>query len=174
MKNTETFLSLSSVNVQGSTEKKGNLTYLSWAHAWAEASKIFTVTRHVYENEHGWNYHTDGKTCWVKIGVKIDGVEHIDYLPIMDFNNKSISVEMVTSFDVNKAIQRSTTKALALHGLGLNVYAGEDLPMTQQAPPISEVSAWIERGKTIQQCIDHLTANFVGITPEYLAAVKEL
>ena len=66
--------------------------------------------------------------CWAKTGVEIAGLEHIEYLPIMDYKNKSISFENVTSFDVNKSIQRSLTKALARHGLGLYLYAGEDLP----------------------------------------------
>ena len=60
--------------------------------------------------------------------MTIAGIEHIDYLPIMDARNNAISVEKVTSFDVNKAIQRSTTKAIGLHGLGLYIYAGEDMP----------------------------------------------
>ena len=64
----------------------------------------------------------------VKTGVEIAGLEHIEYLPIMDYKNKSISLESVTSFDVNKTIQRSLTKALARNGLGLYLYAGEDLP----------------------------------------------
>ena len=66
--------------------------------------------------------------CWVKTGVETLGLEHIEYLPIMDYKNKSISLENITSFDVNKSIQRSLTKALARHGLGLYLYAGEDLP----------------------------------------------
>ncbi len=75
------------------------------------------------------NYFSDGKTAWVKVGVTIDGVEYIDYLPIMNTSGrqKSIHLENITSFDVNTSIQRSTVKALALHGLGLSVYAGEDL-----------------------------------------------
>ena len=82
----------------------------------------------IYENRDGLNYHTDGRTCWVKTGVTINGLEHIEYLPVMDFRNASISYDKVTSFDVNKAIQRSLTKAVARHGLGLYIYAGEDLP----------------------------------------------
>ena len=74
------------------------------------------------------NYHTDGRTCWVKTGVTVEGVEYIEYLPVMNYNNKSIPVESVTSTDVNKTIQRSITKAIARHGLGLYIYAGEDLP----------------------------------------------
>lgn len=123
------FETLNSINVNEHTEKKGNLTYLSWAWAWAECKKAFPTAQYtVYENERGWNYFTDGKTCWVKTGVTIEEQEHIEYLPVMDFKNKSIPLENVTSFDVNKTIQRSLTKALARHGLGLYIYAGEDLP----------------------------------------------
>jgi hypothetical protein len=68
----------------------------------------------------------------VKTGVTIDGLEHIEYLPVMNYKNQSIPANAVTSFDVNKAIQRSLTKACARHGLGLYIYAGEDLPDAQE------------------------------------------
>ncbi len=132
---TSIFDTLNAINVNEKTEKKGNLTYLSWAWAWSEAKKLYPgIQRKVYENENQINYFTDGKSCWVKVGVMINGIEHIDYLPVMDYRNKSILLENITSFDVNKAIQRSTTKALALHGLGLYIYAGEDLPEGYVAP----------------------------------------
>lgn len=128
------FNDLYAVNVNGHTEKKNNLTYLSWAWAWGEIKKRHPdATYTVYENADGWNYHTDGRTCWVKTGVTVNGIEHIEYLPVMDYKNKSISIENVTSFDVNKAIQRSLTKACARHGLGLYIYAGEDLPEEEAA-----------------------------------------
>jgi hypothetical protein len=134
-KKKEVFDTLSSINVNDKTEKKGNLTYLSWAWAWAEVKKQYPdVQRKVYENVNQCNYFTDGKSCWVKVGVTINEIEHIDYLPVMDFRNKSILLDDVTSMDINKAIQRSTTKALALHGLGLYIYAGEDLPEGYEAP----------------------------------------
>ncbi len=91
-----------------------------------------TATYTIYENSEGWNYHTDGRTCWVKTGVTIEGVEHIEELPVMDYKNKSIALDNVTSYDVNKAIQRSLTKACARHGLGLYIYAGEDLPESER------------------------------------------
>ena len=121
---------LNAINVNDRTEKKGKLTYLSWAWAWAEVKKAFPdATYTIYENPDGWNYFTDGRTCWVKTGLTINGLEHIEYLPVMyGSNNNSIPLEKVTSFDVNKAIQRSLTKAAARHGLGLYIYAGEDLP----------------------------------------------
>ena len=128
------FNDLYAVNVNGHTEKKNNLTYLSWAWAWGEIKKRHPdATYTVYENADGWNYHTDGRTCWVKTGVTVNGIEHTEYLPVMDYKNKSISIENVTSFDVNKAIQRSLTKACARHGLGLYIYAGEDLPEEEAA-----------------------------------------
>lgn len=128
------FNDLYAVNVNGHTENKNNLKYLSWAWAWGEIKKRHPdATYTVYENADGWNYHTDGRTCWVKTGVTVNGIEHIEYLPVMDYKNKSISIEDVTSFDVNKAIQRSLTKACARHGLGLYIYAGEDLPEEEAA-----------------------------------------
>jgi hypothetical protein len=123
------FVELNNINVNEHAEQKNGLTYLSWAWAWGEVKKKHPDACYtVYENENGWNYHTDGKTCWVKTGVTVNGIEHIEYLPVMDYRNKSISAGDVTSFDVNKAVQRSLTKACARHGLGLYIYAGEDLP----------------------------------------------
>lgn len=133
------FEKLNAINVNDFTEKKGGLTYLSWAHAWKELKKLYPRSYYtVYQNDLEWNYFTDNKTCWVKTGVTVvddDGteIEHIEYLPVMDFKNKSIRLEDVTSFDVNKAIQRSLTKAVARHGLGLYIYAGEDLPNEAEA-----------------------------------------
>lgn len=130
------FVVLNSINVNDKTEKKNGLTYLSWAWAWSEVKKLHPMATYaIYENSSGLNYHTDGKTCWVKTGVIINGIEHIEYLPVMDFRNQSIPLEKVTSFDVNKSIQRSLTKAVARHGLGLYVYAGEDLPEGEETPP---------------------------------------
>lgn len=127
------FNELNKINVNDKTEKKNGLTYLSWAWAWGEVKKLFPdATYTIYENENGWNYHTDGRTCWVKTGVTVNGIEHIEYLPVMDFKNQSKALESVTSFDVNKTIQRSLTKAVARHGLGLYIYAGEDLPEAEQ------------------------------------------
>ena len=130
------FETLNGVNVNEHTEKKNGLTYLSWAWAWGELLKRFPDSTYtIYENRDGWNYHTDGKTCWVKTGVTVDGKEYIEMLPVMDFKNRSISADAVTSFDVNKAIQRSLTKAVARHGLGLYIYAGEDLPEGEEIKP---------------------------------------
>ena len=140
------FQTLSAIDVSGKTEKKSNLTYLSWAWAWGELkSRYPDASYKVYENEiddlliHGEqafpikrtvNYFTDGRTAWVKVGVTVEGREHIEMLPVMDHRNKSIALNALDSFAVNKTIQRALTKAIARHGLGLYIYAGEDLPET--------------------------------------------
>ena len=129
MSNKSVFEQLSALNLSSKVEKRGQLSYLSWATAWAECKKLFPdMTRTVYESETGMNYFSDGATAWVKVGVTINGLEYIDYLPVMNHMNKSIPLASLTSFDVNKTIQRSTVKALALHGLALNIYAKEDFP----------------------------------------------
>lgn len=129
VKDTNYFVDLNSINVGDKVEKKNGLTYLSWAWAWAELKKRYPESNYtIYEDANGNFYHTDGMTAWVKTGVTVNGIEHIEYLPVMDFKNRSIPLASITSFDVNKAIQRSLTKAVARHGLGLYIYAGEDLP----------------------------------------------
>lgn len=123
------FATLNAVNCNDHTEKKGNLTYLSWAWAWQIVKSHFPDAVYtIYENPDCWNYFTDGNTCWVKVGVTIQGLEHVEYLPVMDARNQSILFSNVKSTDINKAIQRALTKACARHGLGLYIYAGEDLP----------------------------------------------
>ena len=145
MSNKSVFEQLSSLNLASKVEKRGNLSYISWATAWAECKKLFPdMSRTVYESETGMNYFTDGATAWVKVGVTINGQEHIDYLPIMNHMNKSIPLASLTSFDVNKSIQRSMVKALALHGLALNIYAKEEFMDT---PEVVKVVAK-PKGKT--------------------------
>ena len=128
---------LNAVNVEEHLERKGNLTYLSWAWAWQELKKRYPKSFYtVYEADNHCFYFTDGKTAWVKTGVTlVDGdeqLECIEYLPVMDMRNKSMSLDSITSFDVNKSIQRSLTKAIARHGLGLYIYAGEDVPEAER------------------------------------------
>lgn len=161
------FNTLNRINVSDKTEMKGNLTYLSWAWAWGEVKKHFPdATYTVYENEKGWNYHTDGKTCWVKTGVTVNGIEHIEYLPVMDNRNNPIPLERVNSFDVNKAIQRSVTKAISRHGLGLYIYAGEDLPEDDKAE-----AAAAEAEKRAAEAAAYDAA--VNAAKEILAAVTD-
>lgn len=181
------FQTLNDINVNGYTEVKDTgrvrLTYLSWAWAWAEVKKNYPdATYTVYENANGWNYHTDGRTCWVKTGVTIEGMEHIEYLPVMDNRNNSIPADKVTSMDVNKAIQRSLTKAAARHGLGLYIYAGEDLPETESVQEAERIErAELEKAKkeiAMAQSRDELTVVWNKYAPlktnqEFINALTE-
>ena len=126
------FKDLVSISVKDKTEKKGKFSYLSWASAWSMLKiEHPTAQRVVYESEHtGLNFFTDGTTAYVKVGIIIEGMEHIDYLPVMDYRNNSIALAKITSMDVNTTIQRSTAKAIAMHGLGLSLWIGEDTMQT--------------------------------------------
>ena len=145
------FVELNNINVNDKTEAKNKLTYLSWAFAWGELKKKHPMATYtIYEDEHGRPYFTDGRTCWVKTGVTVpvgeEKIEHIEYLPIMNYRNEAIPADKVTSTDMNKTIQRSLTKAVARHGLGLYIYAGEDLPEAEKeekTKPITEKEAMI-------------------------------
>lgn len=136
----EIFKTLSEINVNGKTEKKGKFTYLSWAFAWAELKKVSpNFTSKVYHDEKtNMPYFASKAGVMVKVGVTVEGLEHINYLPVMDFKNAAIAAEKVTMMDVNKTIQRCTVKAIALHGLGLYIYAGEDLPEIPE-PTLEEI-----------------------------------
>ena len=122
------FETLSVVDVTPYIEKKGGLDYLSWATAWSLLKGIYpNSTRKIYEHDHtGLNFFTDGQTAYVKVGITVEGEEHIDMLPVMDYRNKSISVDKMSSFDVNKTIQRATAKAIGMHGIGITLWKGED------------------------------------------------
>ena len=138
------FKQLYNVDVREKIKEKNGLKYISWAAAWAEVKKNFPdATYKIYEqdiisregNEASYTDRTvprpwfdDGRTGWVKTGVIINGIEHIEELPIMDFKNKSIPADKITSVDANKSNQRSLTKACARHGLALFIFEGEDLP----------------------------------------------
>lgn len=158
---------LNSLNVSERVEKKNNLSYLSWAWAWGELKKIHPLAQYkVYEQEDGKIYWNDSRTAWVKVGVTVNGLEHIEYLPVMDFRNASITIDKITSFDVNKAIQRALTKAIARHGLGLYIYAGEDLPDGEEEENVLTMDTYISKGKTPATMFPSEIKVLKGYTPE--------
>lgn len=117
--------------IEAEVHKKGpqKLNYISWADAWTELKKAYPEANMTYyTGENGMPYFKDASGGFVKVGVTIGDMEHISMLPIMDHSNKSVAPEQITSFAINKALQRALTKAIAMHGLGLYVYRGEDLP----------------------------------------------
>jgi len=173
------FQTLSSISVREKIERKGNLDYLSWANAWSLLKANYpNAQRVVYESPFtGLNFFTDGTTGYVKVGIIVEGIEHIDYLPIMDFRNNAIPLVKVTAMDVNKTIQRSTAKAIAMHGLGLSLWTGEDIPDAVTTAPVAEakveltkdtddwgkVSKYVEanKDKTFDTLLQQISRKFI-------------
>ena len=146
------FEKLNAINVNDKTEIKDNgktkLTYLSWAWAWAEVKKAYPDAQYEIKRfENNLPYVYDEKTGYmVFTSVTIEGITHEMWLPVMDGNNKTMkstsyeyttkygtkTVDTASMFDINKTIMRCLTKNLGMFGLGLYIYAGEDLPETEQ------------------------------------------
>jgi len=130
------------INVNDHTERKGNLTYLSWAWAWAEVLKIDPAASWV---AHEWAdrpamFLPDG-SAMVKVSVTVKNDTKLCVLPVMDNRNRAI--QNPDAFAINTAIMRCLAKAIAMHGLGLYIYAGEDLPEAEKKEPNPEVLAQI-------------------------------
>ncbi|QDP58597.1 MAG: hypothetical protein Unbinned8138contig1000_61 [Prokaryotic dsDNA virus sp.] len=163
------YTTLASISVKDKVERKGNFDYLSWANAWHMLKTIHPkAQRVVYESvQTELNYFSDGSTAYVKVGIIIDDVEHIDYLPVMDYRNNSIPLEKITSMDVNTAIQRSTAKAIAMHGLGLSLWTGEDVPQMVTKKPTPKTKA------TTKISLDIGDENWAKVM-KYIGANKQL
>ena len=146
-----TFEKLSAINVNGHVEKKKDLSYLSWAWAWSEVKKacpdtIYKIGETEYDPALGFMCHTS---------VTIEGETLDMWLPVMDGANRAMkkeaytyetrfgakSVEAATTFDINKTIMRCLVKNLAMFGLGIYIYAGEDLPESESAAAVAVAAA---------------------------------
>ena len=129
------FKTMYSVNVNDRTEKKNGLTYLSWAWAWAEFKKAYPdATYSIYTDPTTrMPYMYDQNTGYMCMtSVTAEGITHDMWLPVMDNRNRAMMT--CTMFDVNKTLMRCLTKNLAMFGLGLYIYAGEDLPEEEKDP----------------------------------------
>tara|TARA_R110000824_G_scaffold75947_11_gene192615 strand:- start:5279 stop:5878 length:600 start_codon:yes stop_codon:yes gene_type:complete len=120
--------SLASIDCSNHIEKKGNLSYLSWAWAWKTLCDNFPDSTFEFEKSEGGSEFwamPDG-TGEVRCALTVGGLTRTCWLPVMDYKNKAI--ENPNSRDVNDAKMRCLVKAIALFGLGLYIYAGEDIP----------------------------------------------
>ncbi len=145
-----TFERLHKINVKDKTKKKNGLTYLSWASAWAETKEVFPTANYEIKRfgENQLPYVYDEATGYmVFTSVNIDGLTHDMWLAVMDSKNKAmkstvytydttykkdIRVEAATMCDINNAIMRCLVKNLAMFGLALNIYEGEDFPEEEE------------------------------------------
>ena len=149
------FDSLNAINVNDKVEKKSNLTYLSWAWAWAEVKKVYpSATYTVIRDPQTMSpYFFDQHLGYmVMTSVTINNETLEMWLPVMDSSNQAMkheayeyntrygvkTVDAATMFDINKTLMRCLTKNLAMFGLGLYIYAGEDLPETTDNTPIAK------------------------------------
>lgn len=170
----EVFRELSAVDVNGHTETKivsgSSLTYLSWPFAWAEVKNRYPdASYEVVKNENGLPFFHDPATGYmVYTRVTIEGITHEMWLPVMDNANKAMRsepyeyqtkygkkrVEAATMYDINRSIMRCLVKNLAMFGLGLYIYAGEDLPLTEtKATTATQDDARTEKAKYIMNVL---------------------
>lgn len=154
MKTNTTFEKLSAINVNDKVEKKSNLTYLSWAWAWSEAKKSFPDASYRVISDDSTNkpyFYDEALGYMVMTEVTIEGETLEMWLPVMDGANKSMlaqsytyqtrygekTVDAATMFDINKTLMRCLVKNLAMFGLGIYIYAGEDLPESETATVVT-------------------------------------
>jgi hypothetical protein len=119
---TNVWKTLSAIDCSKNVEKKGDLSYLSWAWAWQ------TLMEHYPDSTYAFcpPIFLDNETCEVHVSVTVEGKTHSMFLPVMDNRNKSIANP--STRDISDARMRCLVKAIAMHGLGIYIYAGEDLP----------------------------------------------
>jgi hypothetical protein len=180
------FERLSAINVNAHVEKKKDLTYLSWAWAWSETKKAcpdatYKIGETDYDEVLGFMCHTT---------VTIEGETLEMWLPVMDGANKSMrkapytyqtrfgekTVEAATSFDINKTIMRCLVKNLAMFGMGIYIYAGEDLPESDTPTAVTEKPSSIDLKKEVTGELPDLkkgTENWTKVV-SYVTANKEL
>ncbi|ACJ70554.1 DUF1071 domain-containing protein [Bacillus cereus] len=134
------FKRMFALNVNDKLEKKNGLSYLSWAWAWAETKKIDPrAKQHVHYFPYEGNidvqvpYLKTPNGFFVQVSVTIHGHTETEMLPVLDHRNKPIANP--NAFEINKNQKRCLVKAIALHGLGLYVYAGEDIPEGAEGGP---------------------------------------
>jgi len=152
---------LLTTNVNEHTERKQNLTYLSWAWAWAEALKADSKATYKVEMFGDKCFMDINGTAMVWVTVTIFDKAMTCQLPVMDHRNKAIPKP--DAFQVNTAIMRCMTKALSLHGLGLYIYAGEDLPESEQQEQEIPPSINADQAIEIQDLIDETKTDVAGL-----------
>ncbi len=126
------FEELAKIDCSPYVEKKGKFTYLSWPFAFAELFKRYPKAEIDVREWDGFPAVRGPKGWMVSVAVNIDGVKRTQWHPVLDNNNRTIAEPDV--FQFNTSIQRAAVKAIALHGLGLYIYAGEDLPEGAEKP----------------------------------------
>jgi hypothetical protein len=170
------FNALSNLDLSDKCEKRESLTYLSWANAWSEFKSAYpSATYRILKNEEGLPYFSDPNLgIMVFTEVTVDDVTHQMWLPVMDSKNKAMKLEPYTysvwnnfkkafeektvqgasMFDINKTLMRCLVKNLAMFGLGLYIFQGDDLP--EKSADDTTLSAPQQTVRPVQQPVDPL------------------
>ena len=170
------FNALSNLDLSDKCEKRESLTYLSWANAWSEFKSAYpSATYQILKNENGLPYFSDPNLgIMVFTEVTVDDVTHQMWLPVMDSKNKTMklqpytysvwdnykkayvekTVQAASMFDINKTLMRCLVKNLAMFGLGLYIFQGDDLPEKSADDTTSSVPQQTVR--PVQQPVDPL------------------
>jgi len=186
MDNAEVFQNLNELNVNEYTAKKGNFTYLSWAWAVRELLKVAPNATWVVHEFEEWHEHGSSKQPYMKtdtgyfvqVTVTVNMVDRTQVHPVLD--NRNQTIDEPNAFQINTSIQRCLAKAIALHGLGLYIYAGEDLPVddpltTEEINKITEIAKTIDKYEAngIQTMLDDGSINRTNYAAS-LAKLKRL
>lgn len=166
------FNELYSLNVNEKTEKKNNLTYLSWAWAWAEFKKVYPDANYeIVKNADGLPFFESKEGYMVYTKVTAGGQTYEMWLPVMDYKNKALQGN-ATMFDINKTVMRCLTKNLAMFGLGLYIYAGEDLPEGEEKTTEPSIQVKVETYKKLQAEINRTGTSLKSLCAAY--KIKQL
>tara|TARA_Y100000593_G_scaffold14297_2_gene27081 strand:+ start:1397 stop:1963 length:567 start_codon:yes stop_codon:yes gene_type:complete len=171
-----TFMKLYKTDVRKYTERKGQYNYLSWAHAVAELKKACPAARWgVTKAEDGSPFFKTDCGYFVDVWVEVDGVSLSQIHPVLDNRNQPI-VEP-NAFQINTSLQRALAKAIALHGLGLYIFAGEDLPEPDELTPEEKSEILIladELGKDFVLDLDTKIQNLEINASNYEACIERV
>ncbi len=126
------FIKLSTINVNEHVEKKGQFSFLSWPYAVSQLRQFDSTATWQVQRFNGLPYLNTETGVFVEVAATVHGVTLSQIHPVLDSKNRPILAP--TAFDINSSIQRCLVKAIALHGLGLYIYAGEDLPVSGDEP----------------------------------------
>jgi len=150
------FKTLSELNVNEHVEQKGKFSYLSWAWAVSELRKASPTATWEVIKYNGVPFCKTECGYFVEVSVTVDGITLSQIHPVLDNSNKPITAP--NAFQINTSIQRCLVKAIALHGLGLYIYAGEDLPEIDELQILEKALTAISNAKSIDEIGSHLKA----------------
>jgi hypothetical protein len=180
------FETLNAINVNDKVEKKSNLTYLSWAWAWAEVKKVYPDASYDVITDpitHKPYFYDENLGYMVMTSVTINGQTLDMWLPVMDGANQAMksesyeystrygvkTVEAASMFDINKTLMRCLTKNLAMFGLGLYIYAGEDLPEVTETKVVTKPKKAAPKKETELTSLEVGDANWPNVEKYVLA-----